>query len=1221
MRSLRCWQPHLRSTPPPPPIFAQSPPETPSSVTVTRADGTLTASGYAVSGAAKYHITYTTDNGASWHAPVANHTNWTSGSITFNADNSKTYIIGVRAGNDNGWSGWRNSASSGPYTPPQPTPTPTPTPKPDPTPTPTPQPQPPGAVASVSLTRADGTVTASWNAVSGATKYHITYTADNGGSWHAPVNNHTNWTSTSVTFGADNAKTYIVGVRAGNADGWSGWVNSPATGPYTPEPTPTPTPEPTATPTPEPTPTPVPAPARPTGLTATAGDESVTLAWNDPADTTLRGYEYQVNHNDTATGNLSGWGPWTMIASNATSYTVTGLTNGKEYRFKLRAVNKSGLSNPAPGAAPWYVAATPAPPPPPAAPSNVAVNPGSDSLAITWDAVSEATGYDVRAKAEGASNWHDVASNISATSYTYTTSNTMDYIGVRARNANGVSAWTDVSRMPADDLLNVATGISSDGASAQSVQGQSQLDAPTWGTVTRAYSSTFNSSILDINWTTVNSAIGYNIICSGGGWQWHKCGWDDDGTVKYTSVPSGESQPVTVSHYRRGSESRLSPGDFTLGYTRSHMLAIRAVNANPAQASAWVNTPLIHPIIAKLENLTYTRTAGQVMLSWSPNRFTAGYEVYCDNYTSGQTPSYTLCATLTNQDGTAASHSVTITKAGGTHNWSALDDTSTLDIAIDSTNAWGKARFLAPLIAPPVLLTVSNVGVTTATLTIANHSGDWYYQANAAPDNTCQGPVSGSSKDLTGLSAHTAYDYAAYSDRNCTTANELATAAQFTTLSSVSSLGSTKESGSGPIHTDSTQAVAFSISSTASSSKYTLKNVTLPLRYEGGSQSGLTVKLHGMRVAGQYSSSSQPSINALADATFTGTAPTSNSWTDTTWTCSGNDCELDAGKTYFIVLTSGAASPGYGWAYALTESETALPSGNGWSIGYGHFTVGNSWRTSATPDYNIAEFVFAHVPDPSLSTSNVTVTGATLTISDWNEDWYYKANTAPHTTCQGPVSGASKTLSGLTSGTDYTYTAYSDSTCTTANELATAAQFTTLSSVSNLDSTKGNGASRIHSLLRQAVAFTTGTANTGGYVLKSVTLSLRYQGGTQGYLSAALYKMEGSDDYSASSKPERNKVPGTTLTGTAPTSSSFTNTTFTCSGDGCKLDADQTYFVMVVFTGTFPGYGWAWTETQTETRSPSNNGWSIEFGHSESDGDWSSFSDYSLAEFVFANAS
>ena len=146
---------------PTPGVDAQSAPATPSVVNVTRADGTVTASGYTVSGATKYHITYSADGGGSWHAPVSNHTNWTSTSITFSADNGKSYIVGVRAGNDQGWSGWRNSPTAGPY-------------QPKPTPTPTPQPSPPATPSSVTLTRADGTVTASGYAVSGATKYHIT---------------------------------------------------------------------------------------------------------------------------------------------------------------------------------------------------------------------------------------------------------------------------------------------------------------------------------------------------------------------------------------------------------------------------------------------------------------------------------------------------------------------------------------------------------------------------------------------------------------------------------------------------------------------------------------------------------------------------------------------------------------------------------------------------------------------------------------------------------------------------------------------------------------------------------------------------------------------------------------------------------------------------------------------------------------------------------------
>ena len=93
---------------------------------------------------------------------------------------------------------------------------------------------PPAAPDAVTLSRDDGTVTADWTAVAGATRYHVTYSTDGGDSWHAPVDDHQNVTANRLTFNADNAKTYVVGVRAGNGDAWSVWVNSDPAGPFVP---------------------------------------------------------------------------------------------------------------------------------------------------------------------------------------------------------------------------------------------------------------------------------------------------------------------------------------------------------------------------------------------------------------------------------------------------------------------------------------------------------------------------------------------------------------------------------------------------------------------------------------------------------------------------------------------------------------------------------------------------------------------------------------------------------------------------------------------------------------------------------------------------------------------------------------------------------------------------------------------------------------------------
>ena len=72
-----------------------------------------------------------------------------------------------------------------------------------------------------------------------------------------------------------------------------------------------------------------------------------------------------MNHNDTSTGNFSGWSGWTAIAgsgTSTTSHSIHGLVNGKEYRYRLRAVNAAGAGGVSPSARPWYVSTMPAPP-------------------------------------------------------------------------------------------------------------------------------------------------------------------------------------------------------------------------------------------------------------------------------------------------------------------------------------------------------------------------------------------------------------------------------------------------------------------------------------------------------------------------------------------------------------------------------------------------------------------------------------------------------------------------------------------------------------------------------------------------------------------------------------------------------------------------------------------------------------------------------------------
>ncbi|MDE2914099.1 MAG: fibronectin type III domain-containing protein [Paracoccaceae bacterium] len=82
-------------------------------------------------------------------------------------------------------------------------------------------------------------------------------------------------------------------------------------------------------------------PAKPTGLTATAGNAQVALSWTDPSDSTITKYQYQQKAGSAA------WGSWKNITGSSattTSHTVTSLINGTAYRFRIRAVNSAGNS-------------------------------------------------------------------------------------------------------------------------------------------------------------------------------------------------------------------------------------------------------------------------------------------------------------------------------------------------------------------------------------------------------------------------------------------------------------------------------------------------------------------------------------------------------------------------------------------------------------------------------------------------------------------------------------------------------------------------------------------------------------------------------------------------------------------------------------------------------------------------------------------------------------
>ena len=170
----------------------------------------------------------------------------------------------------------------------------------------------PPAPTGLIATAGNAQVTLAWTASSGATSYNVYRSTVAGNEGTTPIATGvagTAWINTGLT----NGTLYYYRVAAVNAGGTSGMSN-----------------EASATPK-------VPAPPAPTGLTATAGNAQVTLAWTASSGAA----SYNV-YRSTVAGN-EGTAP-IATGVTATAWINTGLTNGTLYYYKVAAVNAGGTS-------------------------------------------------------------------------------------------------------------------------------------------------------------------------------------------------------------------------------------------------------------------------------------------------------------------------------------------------------------------------------------------------------------------------------------------------------------------------------------------------------------------------------------------------------------------------------------------------------------------------------------------------------------------------------------------------------------------------------------------------------------------------------------------------------------------------------------------------------------------------------------------------------------
>jgi|GEM_PF-2736966 len=366
------------------------------------------------SGITNYEIMYADQTAGKWSAykPVTRSASTATTATVGGLTNDKPHIFVVRAVNGKGAGQWFTLAKLV-----------------------TPTSVAPGTIGTLTAAPGDRQVTLTWaapadNGGAAITNYEVMVAEQTAGIWSAykPVTRAPSAATTATITGLTNAKPHVFVVRAVNAKGVGPWQTLPS-----------------------PT-TPAAAPGAIRTLTATGGNERVTLTWAAPLSnggSPITNYEIMVA--DQTAGVWSAYKPVNRAASTATSATVTGLTNDKPHLFVVRSKTAAGVS-------PWVTLA-PVVTPTGVAPGAISAlkgTAGHTKVTLTWAAPADnggspITNYEIMVAEKNSGVWSAykpvVRSASTATTATVTgLANGKEHLFVvRAVNAKGVSGWTTLS--------------------------------------------------------------------------------------------------------------------------------------------------------------------------------------------------------------------------------------------------------------------------------------------------------------------------------------------------------------------------------------------------------------------------------------------------------------------------------------------------------------------------------------------------------------------------------------------------------------------------------------------------------------------------------------------------------------------------------------------------------------------------------------------------------
>ena len=531
--------------------------------------------------------------------------------------------------------------------------------------------------------------TISWNKVSGAVSYDILF---NGRSYSTTAN------SKEIT-GLTAGMSYTFQIRARNTD---------VAGAYTNQIT-------VATP-----------PKAPASVTATSTGDSVTVSWNKV--TGAAGYLIRLNEDET------------YGFENTTSTTYSGLKPKTSYTYQVASRSLDGVGGFSSAKTIKTLAKMPD------VPTGIQGQTTEDSVTVNWDAVSDATGYDIQFNG---STYGTIAPS---RTFTGLRENTEYAYKVRSKNADGVSEYGPEKKVRTTPKAPANPVASSDESSVTvswaSVTGASSYDLEIDGKVYNVKGTSYRVTGLKPN-TSYSYRIRANNADGSSSYSHTK-------TLKTTSMP-----PETVKETRSQTSITLR-WDMVSGASNYDLLfngtTYRVTGTSKTISGLTANTSYNYQIrvnstdgsssyspVKTVKTLPYAPTAyptaravvaaDAVTLTWNAVPGATEYEVYFDGKT--------------------------YTAQGTSHRITGLQDDTSYRYQIRSVNEGGRSSY-SPSMTVKTLLKAPDVPTDISFSASADSvTVSWRYSSKVKSyDLLFNGTVyntTGTSKTVSGLRPETTY--------------------------------------------------------------------------------------------------------------------------------------------------------------------------------------------------------------------------------------------------------------------------------------------------------------------------------------------------------------------------------------------------------------------------------------------------------------------------------